>query len=397
MRVSTQGSFLQGLKLMQALSSAVGETQRQIASGRRILRPSDDPIAAARVVGFREAISRLEQFQRNGDSARSRLEHEEAALNSVTNILQRVRELALRANNATENNESRKQIATEMRQQIDALVQMANQQDGNGRFLFAGNRDGAQPVSRVAGGFLYNGDQGQRLIQIGETRQVLDGDSGAAVFFDIRNGNGVFRTSAATANTGTGVLGLGNVVDAALYDKGQYTVRFIDPDNYEVLDASATVIASGPFQSGQSIGFRGIAFTIDGQPAAGDEFQVEPSRNQSMFQTLQNIVDTLAAGVSNAASQAVLNNAMNTSIQEIDLAIGNISDVRTKLGVRLTSIDSQADSNIAASILAQQAVGELEDLDFAEALSRLSLQGSILEAAQQSFVFTQRLSLFQFL
>ncbi len=397
MRISTSGSFLQGIRDMQQLQAALNRTQTQVASGRRILRPSDDPIAAARSVSLRESISHLDQFQRNGSSARSRLEHEESALNAVINELQRVRELALRANNASQSDESRKQVAIELRQQITGLVNLANQQDGNNRFLFAGSRDGSSPVSRSAGGFTYNGDQGQRLIQIGATRRVFDGDSGAAVFFNIRNGNGVFRTSAAAANTGSGLLGPGNVVDPSLYDKGQYTVRFADPDNYEVLDVSGTVIATGTYQSGQSIEFRGIAFRIDGQPAAGDDFLVEPSRYQNMFQTVQNMADTLDTGVSDAASTAALHSALNMGLQEIDQAIDNVSDVRTRIGVRLLAIEGQTDSNSAFSLLAQQSISELEDLDYAEALSRLSQQVLTLEAAQKTFVVTQGLSLFNYL
>lgn len=397
MRVSNLSSFLQGVRLMQELQSTLGETQEQVATGRRILRPSDDPIAAARSVRFKESLSQLEQFQRNGNAAESRLVFEEAALTTVNNVLQRVRELALRANNATETKDSRVQIAVELREQLADLVQIANQKDGNGRYLFGGTLDGTAPVSQSAGGVVYNGDQGQRLVQIGPSRQIADGDSGADVFFNIRNGNGVFRTTAAPTNIGTGVLELGSVIDPTLYDKGQYTVRFIDPGNYEVLDAASAVIAAGPFQSDQSIEFLGIAFTINGQPEAGDEFLVEPSRYQSMFTTIGNIVNTLDTSVSNAISQAVLSNEINTSIQELDLAIGNVSDVRTKVGTRLTAIEGQADSNSAAALLAQQTISELEDLDYAEALSRLSLQVSTLEAAQQSFVATQRLSLFQFL
>ena len=397
MRVSTLSSFLQGVRLMQSLQSSVEQTQEQVATGRRILRPSDDPIAAARSVGFKETLSRLEQFDRNGDAAKSRLTFEEAALNTVNNVLQRVRELALRANNATETRDSRVQIGVELREQKADLVQIANQKDGNGRFLFGGTLDGTAPVSPGAAGVVYNGDQGQRMIQIGPSRYVADGDSGADVFFNIRNGNGVFRTAAAATNVGTGVLELGSLVDPTAWDKGQYTVRFIDPTNYEVLDSTATVIASGPFQTDQSIAFRGIAFAINGQPEAGDEFLVEPSRYQSMFATIDNIIATLDTAVSDDITQAVLSNEINTSIQEIDLAIANVSDVRTQVGTRLTAIESQVDSNGAAALLAQQTISELEDLDYAEALSRLTLQSSVLEAAQQSFVITQRLSLFQFL
>lgn len=397
MRISTLNTFFQGVRQMQDLQASLAKTQEQVATQRRILRPSDDPIAAARSVGFKETLSRLEQFDRNGDAARSRLTFEEAALTTVNNVLQRVRELALRANNATETKDSRAQIAVELREQIADLVQIANQKDGNGRYLFGGTLDGTAPVSPSAGGVVYNGDQGQRLVQIGPSRYVADSDSGAEVFFNIRNGNGVFRTTAAAANVGTGVLEGGSVVDPTVYDSGEYTVRFIDSANYEVLDSTATVIASGPFQGDQNISFQGITFTINGEPEAGDEFLVEPSRYQSVFETIGNVIATLDTAVSDDITQAVLSNEINTSIQEIDLAIANVSDVRTQVGTRLTAIEGQVDSNGAAALLAQQTIAELEDLDYAEALSRLTLQSSVLEAAQQSFVITQRLSLFQFL
>lgn len=397
MRISTRAVFLQGVRQMQNIQSQVSRTQEQISTGRRMLRPSDDPIAAARAVGFRESLARLEQFQRNGDAARSRLEYEESALDAVTNVLQRVRELALHANNATETGETRQIMAVELRGRVADLVQLANQKDGNGRYLFSGSLDDIPPVSQTTGGFVYNGDQSQRLIQVGETRQVFDGDPGADLFFHIRNGNGAFRVSPDAGNTGSGVVELGSVVDPTVYDKAPYTVRFIDPTNYEVLDGASTVIATGTYVAGESISFQGIAFTLDGAPAAGDQFQVNASSYQSVFDTVQNITLALDTAVTDSQSQAVLNNALNLGIQEIDQALGNVSNVRTQIGIRLNTIEAQNDSNGAASLLASEAIAGLEDLDYAEALSLLSQQASTLEAAQQSFVITQRLSLFQFL
>ncbi|MGB5489853.1 MAG: hypothetical protein WBM76_03390, partial [Woeseiaceae bacterium] len=104
---------------MQRIQAALDQTQRQISSGRRILTPSDDPLAAARAVEIRESIGRLEQFDRNANMANNRLFQEESSLGSVNNVLQRVRELALQANNATQNSESRQLIAIEMRQRLD--------------------------------------------------------------------------------------------------------------------------------------------------------------------------------------------------------------------------------------------------------------------------------------
>ena len=115
----------------------------------------------------------LEQFDRNANIAENRLQNEESALSSVNNLLQRVRELALQANNSTQSNESRQLIATEMRQRLGQLVDIANSRDGAGRFLFSGNLDATTPVSVMGNNYTYNGDQGQREIQIGDSRRIF--------------------------------------------------------------------------------------------------------------------------------------------------------------------------------------------------------------------------------
>lgn len=382
---------------MQNAQGALNATQQQVSTGRRILRPSDDPIGSATSVVYRESLARLEQFDRNANAARTRLEYEETALTSVTGALQRVRELALRAMNGTETPEARAQIGVEMRERVTELVQIANQQDGKGRFLFGGSKDDTAPVSASAGGFVYNGDQGQRLIPIGDARRIYDGDSGADVFFNIRNGNGDFRALANSANAGTGIVKSTNVVDASAYDKGTYTVRFVDASTYEVLDSTNAVVATNSFEDGDSLEFRGISLTIQGDPAAGDEFLVEPSRFQSMFESVSRMADALSRGVTTGAPRAQLNTTLNNGLQELDLALENVSGIRTEIGIRLNAIESQVDNNSGASLLAEQAISDIEDLDYAEALSRLTQQTATLEAAQQSFVITQRLSLFRFL
>jgi flagellar hook-associated protein 3 FlgL len=346
---------------------------------------------------LRESLGRLEQFDRNANVAQSRLGQEESALNSVSNLLQRVRELSLQANNATQSIESRQLIAIEIRQQLEQLVQLANQEDGNGNHLFAGNQDGVSPVVRNGSSFAYRGDQGQRFIQIGEGRQIADSDSGAAVFFAIREGNGSFVTTAVTANTGSGLLSTGGVVDPSVWDQGQYTVRFIDPNNYEVLDSGATVISTGSFEPGDTIAFQGIEFSISGAPAAADEFTVAPSGYQSVFETIQRIAVALENGASGSTAITAQSNEINAGLLNIDQAIGNILSVRTVIGSRLAIIENQVDSNSSIELNFRSTLSAIEDLDFTEAISTLSIQASILEAAQQSFIRTQSLSLFNFL
>lgn len=396
MRVSTRGAFLNGLEMMQRLQSSLGHTQRQISSGRRILTPSDDPIASSRALQLRESLGRLEQFDRNANIATNRLSQEESALNSVNNVLQRVRELSLQANNATQSNETRKLIAIEIREQLDQLVQLANQKDGSGSHLFAGNLKDAAPVARMGSSFSYNGDQGQRYIQIGEGRQVVDGDSGAAVFFGIRSGNGTFSTAPAPANTGSGLLAANSLVDPSAWIQDRYTVRFIDQNNYEVLDSAGGIVSAGPFQPGDTLAFIGIELSLDGQPLAGDEFIVTPSRFQNVFATVDQMATALEQTVTDDASRATLTNSVNAGIRNIDQAIGNILDIRVQVGSRLAAVESQVDSNSAYALTFQETLGGIEDLDYAAALSRLSIEASTLEAAQQSFIRTQSLSLFNF-
>jgi len=397
MRVSTASTFLTGLRAIQQLQSALDQTQRQISSGRRLLNPSDDPIAAGRALDLRESLSRLAQFDRNGGIARNRLALEESSLTSVNDVLQRVRELALQANNATQSDETRELIAIEMRQQLDNLMQIANQKDGAGAYLFSGNLSDVTPVTRMGPDFTYNGDQGQRRIQIGEGRQVADGDPGSTVFFRVRTGNGSFSISPAATNSGSGVVGGNSVTDPTQYDQGEYTVRFINPGNYEVLDSVGNVVRAGPFQPGNTIDFRGIELTIDGQPAANDEFVVSPSGFQNVFETIDSLASAIEQPVFDDSSRAAMHSAVNANLLNIDQGLGNVLDVRTQVGSRLAAIDSQTDSNGSLTLTLQETLSGLEDLDYAEALSRLSLGVTTLEAAQQSFVRTQQLSLFDYI
>ena len=268
MRVSTQAALNNGVKLLNQLTASIARVQEQISTGRRILSPADDPAGAAQSLVLREGISQLSQYTRNAGAAESRLQREETALTTVTQRLQRVRELVLQAANASQNDDTRDFIAAEIRQNLDQLIQIGNTRDGNGRYLFAGYSDQSPPFSATGSGFLYNGDQGQRVIRIADQKFIADGDSGDAVFMRIREGNGVFVASPAAINTGTGIVTNQNAVPPPDYDGQNYTIRFLAADSYEVLDGGGAQIATGAFQPRQMIEFNGISVQIDGQPAA---------------------------------------------------------------------------------------------------------------------------------
>src|SRR3569833_1833272 len=137
------------------------------------------------------------------------------------------------------------------------MLNIANTQDSNGVFLFAGFCAGAKPFTQTNAGFNYAGDQGQRLLQIGPTRLIAVSDSGTDVFQSIRNGNGTFVTSHNNANTGTGIIDPGSVVNAAAWVRDTYSLTFTTPTTYEVRDSSNVLVTSGAYQADAAISFNG--------------------------------------------------------------------------------------------------------------------------------------------
>lgn len=191
MRISTSWIFQQGVNAMLDQQTALAKTQQQLATGQRILNPSDDPSASTRVLELDQLIDTTQQYQRNSDYAETRLQLEETVLSEAGDILQRVRELAVRANNDTLSAGDRQAIAIEVRTNLNGLVQLANSKDATGEYLFSGNKIGTRPFTdNGAGTFTYEGDQGVRSLQIGPTRQVSVGDAGDNVFMTVDDGAG---------------------------------------------------------------------------------------------------------------------------------------------------------------------------------------------------------------
>jgi len=157
------------------------------------------------------------------------------------------------------------------------------------------------------------------------------------------------------------------------------------------------LVTSGTYTDGQSIAFRGVQVTLNGQPAVGDTFSVAPSTNQSVFTTVQNLVSALQTGGSGTASQATLNNSLNTAINNIDQALNQTSNVRSSIGGRLNSITTQQSVASSQQIQLQSSISSLQSLDYASALTKLTEQNTTLSAAMQAYTLTQGLTLFKYL
>lgn len=397
MRVTNDTLRMAFLNAFETAQRRLAATQNQVSTGKRINAPSDDPLAAARIGQLDATLARLDQYQANGIIARNQLGLEEEALAQVIDHLQRVRELAVQANNSTLDNANRRAIAVELEQRFDSVLALANSTDASGRHLFAGSSEDTRPFVVAAAGVAYYGDQSQRSVQISDERLVAVNDSGAAVFQRIPSGNGTFSLAAAPGNAGTAVLGAGTVVDPSAWVRDTYTITFLTPASYEVRDSSAALVAAGAYTPGQSVAFAGIDVAFTGAPAAGDVFTVTPSTSQDVFATLDELITALETPVVDGRTRAAYHNAVGQLLRDIDQGTSHVIEARAQIGARLRAIEQETSLNEGFTVQLTGTLAEIRDLDYAAALSQLTQQLFGLEAAQQTFARVQNLSLFRFL
>ena len=197
MRVATTTLFNISRIGLQRLSSDQARLQEQMTTGRRILSPSDDPVASARVLSVSQTSSINQQYTTNSESADSALSITEANLAQIVDVIQNIQTLAVDAGNATQTAEEKKMLNAELQGRYQELLGLANSTDGNGVYLFSGFQGGIKPFTESAYGQVnYNGDEGVRKIQISFGRQIPISENGNEVFRNIKNGNGTFVTAA---------------------------------------------------------------------------------------------------------------------------------------------------------------------------------------------------------
>lgn len=531
MRISTNTIYELGVASMQRQTTDLLQTQQQISANRRILVPSDDPVAAAKVLEVSQSQSLNKQFDTNTGSATSKLGLQDTTLNSVGLLIQNIQTTAVNAGSGALSNTDRATLAQELRSNYQELMGLVNTTDDSGQYMFSGYKGGTRPFNETAPGtVVYLGDEGQRLIQISPSRQIPVSDSGASVFQQIKNGNGTFVSRAATTNTGAGIIDPGTVTDPAKWiaSNKDYSLRFAANTNvtagstntgtatvkagivdqsawnasgkglqisvaagaapgtfdytitdtvlgsyvvnynpatqnpltvklngsggtfnagidlvlsgttpaaldtftvspsatpgwtYDIIDNTTnTSLLSSPssasswsanwrtYTSGQAILLTsqgsepvfdfGVATKMDGSPAGGDTFTIKASQNESLFTTLHNLITSLETGAGSAVSSARLTNDLNLAMTGFNNAQTNISKVRASVGAHMNEVDSVKSTGADLQLQYQQTISNLQDLDYAKAITDLTRQKTSLEAAQQSFVKVSGLSLFSYM
>lgn len=417
MRISTVTMFEQSTSSLNRQQSDLMRISQQIASGRRVVNPSDDPQAASRAIGVDQAMAVTEQYSDSRVSARNSLAQTESIINSVGDAITSAKGLLIQASSDTLSDANRAAIASELRGVYETLVGQANATDGNGRYLFGGYKDNAPPFIKTAeGNIVYNGDTNKREQRVDASRLMPVGETGATIFQSVASGAG-YIAEAQTANQGNVTFGGPRTtnVNADGYG-GSYRVVFTENiaadsgfdyqvqrfENGNWLEDDADLVASGEYTGdGQQLAFAGINMTLQGSPAEGDEILVaragSEQRPADLFRTLEAAIRVLETPAETNAEKAALRNTLNTSMRDLDNALDNALTVRASAGARLNELDVIDAVGSNRMLNYTQTLSDLVDLDYAEAISEYSLRQLGLQAAQKTFVDMRDMSLLNFM
>jgi flagellar hook-associated protein 3 FlgL len=397
MRVSSSTLHQDAVSTMMRAQAQLARTQNQVATGKRVQTPADDPAGAVHIIELQRQLAASSQYGVNSTAVQNRLDASEQGLADSTNVLQRVKELALQASNPTLDAAGREVIATEIRSRADELLQIANRQDPSGEYLYSGLSTTTQPFGRSGSGVSYFGDAGTRAVQVSATQKIEDGHSGYDVFLKVKAGNGTFTTVSNAGNTGTGTIDSGSVADPTAWVADHYTIRFTAPGAYEVLDGSGAQLTTGAYTAGSAIQFRGVRVTLDGAPATGDRFDVAAAGSEDLFSTVNRLTTLLGSSTTTATQRAQFTSAVGSVLTQLDQGLDHLQNIRAEVGSRLSAVDSASGQREDQKVQWNQALSSLQDLDYAEAISRMNQQLSGLQAAQQSYAKVAQLSLFNYL
>jgi flagellar hook-associated protein 3 FlgL len=405
MRVSTQSFYDQSRAGIGAQQSSLLRVQQQIGAMTKILAPSDDPLGATRALAVSQSIALNSQYATSRAQAKQTLSLEENNLQSATTVLQNVKSLLIEAGNGTMTDADRTTLATTLQSAFDQLQGLANADDGNGQFLFAGFKSGSPPfVKQPDGSILYAGDQGQRLMQVDVSRQMAGTDDGRSIFQSVQGGAG-YVTQQQAGNTGSGVFGATSVTNIADANFGKdFVITFTTPTTYQVDTNTVPPVAIVPsttFTAGSPLQFGGLQLNLTGAPAAGDSFHVDTAKNAGtdVFAAIGDAIKALRTPVDNAgpSGQAALLNALSTANRKVTNAHDNVLTVRASVGTRLQELDALGDTGDSRALYDKSYLSDLQDLDYASAISEFYQRQTALQASQQTFVQIQQISLFNYL
>ena len=420
-RLGTANTYDAALRNLSNRQSTLSQMQENLTSGKKVVRASDDPTAAAQAERALNRISRIATDQRALESQRSAITMAESTLGDVTDALQNFRELVVSAGNGAHTAAERKTIAGQLTGLRDQILALANRNDSNGQPLFGALGSTTAPFvgpQTATPNYTFNGLPGQTTSNEVSIPFALDGES-AFMLQPARDGafnesvslaavpaSRTLTTSAVTVNDATQVTGAGYEVKFTYVGPGLGGVAGSATATYDInelppyagavpFSSTGNVVPDFPYGSPVTIpvtGIPGISFNITGTPAQDDIVSVKPSET-SIFSVLDNAISEIGGAANDgAAAQAV-----SKALANIDIGMNRVSAVRGQAGDLLNRADRVSADQSKRSIQMEADRSRAEDLDMVKGISDFQSQQTGFQAALQSYAQVQKLSLFNYI
>lgn len=404
MRVASSTLYQQGLASMNMQQSSLLHIQQQLGTGRKVLTPSDDPVAATRALTISQASAVNGQYATSRTQANIALGTEENTLSTVTTVTQNVQTLLVQAGNGTLSDVDRASLATSLQGQYDQLLGLANADDGNGQYLFGGTKSGSPPFVQGSGSVQYVGNTEQQQLQVDVARLMPAGSNGREVFQSVQGSAG-YVLKGNSANAGAATYGQVSTTDPAdpLYGTA-LTLTFDDSSGkmqYVIKDSSGTAVGGTPsdYTDPAQIAAAGITFTVKGTPKSGDTISMQPASQAGtdMFANLKSVIDALSKPTMTDADTASLSNTIATGIRQFSNSLDNVLTVRASVGSRMQELDALDSIGTNRGLSYSESLSSVQDLDYASAITEYYQRQTALQGAQQSFMQIQGMNLFKYL
>ena len=407
MRISTSQVYDQSIRSIMENQEGLVKTQEQLATGKRIITPADDPVGAAKVLRLTEELDGLTQFQRNNDLVTGSLEQQEAVLTNITNSINRARTLVVQAGSGILDDPDKRAIGAELEQIKLEIFDLMNTQDADGNYMYAGYQSANQaftynPASS-GNAITFSGDAGVSFIQLSSSSKIQSTSNGYEVFENVLSRFDFSVTGSTVADLQNTVVKEQGTFDTFFnknYDpvtsaNNDYQVEFLASGEAQLTNTgTGAVVGKVGYTSGSPFTIKGMQF--EASAAVGDtiNFSLDAPEKKSMAQSLHEIQTIL---MDSTIDDSALQEAIADSLVGLDNGLEKISLERASIGSRLNIAESTYESNLDMEIAAKASRSSIQDVDYAEASTEFAKQETALNAALATFPQVSNLSLFNFI
>ncbi|USD59225.1 flagellar hook-associated protein FlgL [Vibrio sp. SCSIO 43140] len=394
-RISSFHSYQTVQNDLRRQENKIHHNQAQLASGKQLQKPADDPLA---IHYLQKVGQQTEQLKQHTDSivlSRNRLEHQEVMLRETEQFTDHAKRLTMESINGALSPQDREAKARQIEELAANFLALANNQDESGNYTFAGTKPKTQPFFVDSNGKMsYAGDDYQRKMRISNSMEIPTSDPGSKLFMEVDNPFGDYAAKYQLQNASE--LLLDKATNTNSNDNNRYKVTFVDMGNdrfgYQ-LEQNGSVVKAGDFDPKTGVEYEGLNIRIKGQITPGDAIELEPRQTFSVFDSFRDAIYWMDYDVSDASSNAQLHQVT----EEFNAAFLHLTKSRTDVGARLNTLDIQEQQHEDFKISLARSKSNFEDLDYSKAVIEFEENSRALQASQLAFGKTKDLTLFNYL